>query len=772
MRSLAPVPIDSAPAELSEAAPPPAPEVSVEPLAEVEEPAPRGRWIAPVATAASALWLGIVAATIYLLLRYQPAPDLTLTGLASLAAGAMAPICAIWLVALALRRSTDDERRSLVARMAAAEARLGEVAARTRRELNVIDGVLSAVADRVESIRGSIGSQAAQLMDTAGRLEARTADVAGSLGRDRELLETLLDRLTAGSASARAELTQVLEALPAAETRAGAVAAALASGAADAKRGLVDIEGLLAASQQRGDAARETLTAAVGELKDAIAAIDAESGSAAEGLKQRTAALRDSANTALSRTAEALDGTRRGIEVQVAAVRASTEQARAVLEGFGGEAMRRIGERFAETNAQAERLTAMMEAQEARNRVLVESIERGFGVLDAKLANAAQTSGATLDRLNERLASVREQMHDLATPLGGTESAARELENAVANLRQTTLETIDTLATALPEQVGQTGQAVDSVRSAVASLADDLATLRNGTEALTPPVERGRSIVAEAIEALDAQRAALDSTVGDIANRLADAKAMAAAVDANAQTAALTASTRLVDAMVRVREVAAQAQGTMRTAIEGLVNEAREALNEAGESAVRESFMKRIRTELAEVEAAGEKAAQAAQATAERLSRQMLSVADTAAAVEARIAQADGRLEAASQEDLARRSNLLIEALNSSSIDIAKALSVEVPDNAWAAYLRGDRGVFTRRAVRLLGGGEARAVARRYAEDGEFREGVNRYVHDFEALMRRTMAEREGSPLSVALLSSDIGKLYVALAQALERIRS
>ena len=279
-------------------------------------------------------------------------------------------------------------------------------------------------------------------------------------------------------------------------------------------------------------------------------------------------------------------------------------------------------------------------------------------------------------------------------------------------------------------------------------------------------------MIEAAVAALDAQRESLQATVAAIGAGLVEAKAMAAEVDDSAQTAALTATTRLVDAMSRVREIAAQAEGTMRTAIEGVIAEAREALNAAGETAIRESFTKRIRVELNEVEAAGEKAAQAAQATAERLSRQMISVAETAAAVEARIAQADAKLLQASQDDLARRSNLLIEALNSASIDVAKALSTEVPDTAWAAYLKGDRGIFTRRAVRLLDGGDTRAVVRRYNEDNEFRESVSKYIADFEALMRRTMAERNGGSLSVALLSSDVGKLYVALAQALERIRS
>ena len=115
--------------------------------------------------------------------------------------------------------------------------------------------------------------------------------------------------------------------------------------------------------------------------------------------------------------------------------------------------------------------------------------------------------------------------------------------------------------------------------------------------------------------------------------------------------------------------------------------------------------------------------------------------------------------------------SLLIEALNSTAIDVNKLLSNEVADTAWAAYLKGDRGVFTRRAVRLLDSGEAREILRHYEDEPEFREQVNRYIHDFEAMLRRVLADRDGATLGVTLLSSDMGKLYVALAQAIERLR-
>jgi hypothetical protein len=110
---------------------------------------------------------------------------------------------------------------------------------------------------------------------------------------------------------------------------------------------------------------------------------------------------------------------------------------------------------------------------------------------------------------------------------------------------------------------------------------------------------------------------------------------------------------------------------------------------------------------------------------------------------------------------------LITESLNSSSIDISKAFANDVTDTAWASYLRGDRGIFTRRAVRLLDTREARAVAGIYEEDADFRETVNRYIHDFEAMLRSVLSTRDGHALAVTLLSSDMGKLYVALAQAI-----
>jgi len=112
-----------------------------------------------------------------------------------------------------------------------------------------------------------------------------------------------------------------------------------------------------------------------------------------------------------------------------------------------------------------------------------------------------------------------------------------------------------------------------------------------------------------------------------------------------------------------------------------------------------------------------------------------------------------------------------MDSMHSASIDVGKILSDEIDDKAWSSYMKGNRDVFTRRAVRLIGGTESRALQSHYDSDPEFQESVNRYVADFESMLRRVLAERDGGMIAVTLMSSDMGKLYAALAQAIERRR-
>ncbi len=158
------------------------------------------------------------------------------------------------------------------------------------------------------------------------------------------------------------------------------------------------------------------------------------------------------------------------------------------------------------------------------------------------------------------------------------------------------------------------------------------------------------------------------------------------------------------------------------------------------------------------------------EATAQ-LRDQLAKVNELTKNLEQRIARAHEQAEEKVGNDFARRMALITDSLNSSAIDIASALSTEVTDTAWDSYLKGDRGIFTRRAVRLIDNGEAKEIAELYQRDDEFKANVNRYIHDFEGMLRPILSTRDGNALGVTMLGSDTGKLYVVLAQAIERFR-
>ncbi|GHF26268.1 hypothetical protein GCM10017044_21480 [Kordiimonas sediminis] len=128
------------------------------------------------------------------------------------------------------------------------------------------------------------------------------------------------------------------------------------------------------------------------------------------------------------------------------------------------------------------------------------------------------------------------------------------------------------------------------------------------------------------------------------------------------------------------------------------------------------------------------------------------------------------RLADSSKDEFARTSQLLMESLQSLSIDIHKGLSADIPDDVWERYMEGDRSIFLRRTMSLGDRKSKKAIKERYDTDPEFREVVARYLRDFQDMIERVMLADRGSTMSVTLLSSDVGKLYILLAQSLKKL--
>ncbi|WP_157973044.1 hypothetical protein [Blastomonas sp. UPD001] len=233
-----------------------------------------------------------------------------------------------------------------------------------------------------------------------------------------------------------------------------------------------------------------------------------------------------------------------------------------------------------------------------------------------------------------------------------------------------------------------------------------------------------------------------------------------------------TSAIKLVETMRDVHREAQAAAEEARRAMDRAIAGATDKLGQDSAAALEKVLRGKAEELVGKLESAINRAVGATSEASLHLKDQLARVDDLATHLERRVADAREQAEERTDNDFARRLALLTESLHSTAIDVDKILSAEVSDTAWSAYLRGDRGVFTRRAVRLIDNGEARDIASAYENDPEFFELVNRYIHDFESMLRTVLSTRDGGVMGVTLLSSETGKLYVALAQAIERLRN
>ena len=265
--------------------------------------------------------------------------------------------------------------------------------------------------------------------------------------------------------------------------------------------------------------------------------------------------------------------------------------------------------------------------------------------------------------------------------------------------------------------------------------------------------------------------ATLDEGVGTAGERLTSLASSISEAQTEASRLSQETGPALIDAMVQVKEAAAHAAERAREAIASVVPQSAQSLSEATRDALQKVIREEIEQRLADVQTTAAQAVEAARTASDRLTEQMLTLGRSATALEQHMEQVSSEQREKDSEAFARRVAMLIDSMHSASIDVGKILSDEVDDKAWDSYLKGNRGVFTRRAVRLLEGSETRSIRAHYETDVEFQQSVNRYVHDFEAMMRRVVSDKDGGIIAVTLMSSDTGKLYAALSQVVDKKR-
>lgn len=420
-------------------------------------------------------------------------------------------------------------------------------------------------------------------------------------------------------------------------------------------------------------------------------------------------------------------------------------------------------------------LTAISNAaqdEEARIKILVDELNTNIVEMSNNVDLLDNESGEKTAKLAFAMTALEQNSAALQLSLeqghGAADGMIERMENLLIALDTGARELDETLPAAFKRMDKQSilsGNALEKVTKQAQKANDTANQITENIKA----TDQGIADQREQLEKLQGDSIAANETMQDQISNISKSL-----VDIREQNEALAESSgeKLISALLRVKETAKQASEHSRSALENAISGSTETFEKVSEEALSRIIDEKIGSIAPKLETAVANAVATTQSTAGHLTEQLNAIEDMTTKLEQRILFAKEKAEQSSDENFTRRVALLTESLNSTAIDVTKLLSNEVTDTEWAAYLKGDRGIFTRRAVRLLDNGEVREILAEYDANSEFRGHVNRYIHDFEAMLRSVLATRDGSAISVTLLSSDIGKLYVALAQAIERLRN
>jgi chromosome segregation ATPase len=437
--------------------------------------------------------------------------------------------------------------------------------------------------------------------------------------------------------------------------------------------------------------------------------------------------------------------------------RAALERFREALAEFDGD----IAGRLENHQRQTETL-----------RETARTISAELGHFESQLAAIAENSAQGQELLASSLTGMTERLTAARATLAATDGDIEKLTDDSIRLLELIQASAKQAHDALPEALSVTEDRLDRLNQGISALVDRLTQAGRESESLAGEISGSGAHLQSLMDSLASAQAAIGETGSTHGEMLRELHLTVVEIDRATRESASTASGELRTAIDALNATIAESIASIETDSASRIAAVAQSLGDESAQAID----KAMRTRVAEVSGQLEQAvAHAAGATREatiQLRDQLAKVDELVGNLENRVAHARDRAQEQVDNDFSRRVALITESLNSNAIDIATALSTDVADTAWAAYLRGDRGIFTRRAVRLLDPGETKAIQQIYERDDAFREHVSRYIHDFEAILRQILSTRDGNALGVTLLSSDMGKLYVALAQAIERFRN
>lgn len=650
----------------------------------------------------------------------------------------------------------------------ASQAMTSAIAKRAYALDAAVDGVLERTTGVLDTVGARVTEHTAAMEAQLSKARAEVDDIGGTSAR---VVGQRLDSLLAAG-------NQLRQMMAAHEEQTGRVLERTDTH-------IASLPGRLTESRQDGEAAMDALVGRIGLVQAHLGDLRtpfAVSNAAMEALGEQLGMLRrnvDELGGALDQrlpaTAEQLNAFAAGtasLSQQVDTMRdtlghglqvthalgALVESTRQQLRGFADEDAVRVGDRLGELHAASGELADRIDAHGPQSERMRAMVEADLGALLARLRTVHEDSNARMEAMGERVIGVQGTLDDLSTPLRAARATLGDVEGQLAQLTETAADLDRSLDARLPA----TAIALEGMSAGAAALIERI-------DSVKAAIAGGAVAIDGASDTFAREREALVGAAQDLARHFDHAHEALGALRADTGTAANEATGRLGPAFDRVRELAEESSAALRALLADVIADTESALDRTGAATAEAAFGAPIRIQLAAIEEASGRAANAAEAAAQRVSGQARALSATVEGVEAKVAEIETRLDVRARDTLTARSTRLIEMLNEASVDVARLLSIDAGEKAWLKYLKGDRSIFARLTVRLIDRETTRKIARHYEHDVAFNNEASRYLDLFESLTQRLLSDPDGEALTATIVSSDLGKLYVAIARATGR---
>lgn len=518
---------------------------------------------------------------------------------------------------------------------------------------------------------------------------------------------------------------------------------------------------------------------------EAVAAIAQDATTQTDGLRQSLQQTSADVLSASAKTAEALQGQRDDLIRHGTTLAETADSAITKAETLGTI-----------YKQETERMAAATRQTDADIDVLRQTIEAAAAALHAAVHNMDETTHGVERSLTRQTSTVNDATHHatmeaqkieraFAAAAGGLVDAADTTQRQLRGSSQDILAQIQSLQTISHEGLKTLGDYTATMERSAQAVGNHTETAVNRLTALRETLDEHDAhaalnsekaterlmSVSEILEIVSTKLTALaEETVQNIKASATGLEHQAVGVSENAEKAVALMIEGGKKLEKRAGRLAERADATVRS-----LHQAGEGFEKSSGELVLGTQAFRAQTDVIvrgaqEIIAAAEAVSTQAGKADETFAVRAENLTAKANALADQIERMEEMDRTATQGAFIKTANNIMESLGSLAIDLDRVLEAEISDQVWKQYQAGDTSAFARRLLKIAGPSARDQIAQHYKADSIFRDQVTRYVRQFEGMLGTAMSNERTDALAGTLLSSSMGKLYVVLAQSINRL--